>query len=266
MIKKKKPDLWWRIRGLEKMESRFGKNKPIERFLRKRLKSEKVVRVFEFGFGEGKCLIDLRIMFPEKQVELYGINNKKEGRMDKRKDFAENAKKFGISIPKKSLLPKPFFYDAGKGLKFKSNYFDIIISQVAFPYVGDKAKLIEDFWRVLKPGGKALLHIDSYEESFPDFLQINKETPRLNIYNKNKLIKLSIYLNKFRKKGFDVKLKLKRKGKIEYGILIMEKNSKKPLKLGLKYDNDSSFDLYRFIHEKKVRNVWWGIRSVFKTK
>ncbi len=265
-MKKKKPDLWWRMRGLGEMETRFGKNKPIERFIKKRLKSKKVVRVLEFGFGEGRCLLDIRTIFPEKQVELYGINDKKEGKIHKRKDFVTNAKKFGLTVPITTLLPKPFFYDAGKGLKFKSNYFDIIISQVAFPYVDDKAKLLENFWRVLKPGGKAFLHIDSYEESFPDFLQINKETPRFNIYNNKKLIKLGVYLNKFRKKGFDVKLKKERKGKIEYRTLIMNKNTTKPLKFGLKYDDDSSFDLYRFIHEKKVRNVWWGIRSVFKTK
>lgn len=266
MGKEKKPDLWWRMRGLDKMESRFGKNKSIEKFIKQRLKSEKVVRVLEFGFGEGKCLIDLRIMFPDKKVDLYGINDKKEGKMRGQRDFITNAKKFGLSLSKSSYLPKPFFYDAGKGLKFKSNFFDMIISQVAFPYVHNKAKLIEEFWRVLKPGGKAFIHIDSYEKSFPDFLQINKETPRFNIYDKGKLIKLSKHLNKFRKKGFNVKLKTDKEGKIEYGILIIEKNSKKSLKLGLEYDDDYSFDLYRFIHEKKVRNVWWGTRSVFKAK
>jgi ubiquinone/menaquinone biosynthesis C-methylase UbiE len=259
-----KPKLWWRIRGLDKMEMRFGKDKPIEKFIKKRLKSQKIVRVLEFGFGEGRCLLDLRTIFPNKQVELYGINKKKGGGMHQRKDFAINAKKFGLTIPKPTLLPKPFFYDAGKGLKFKSNYFDIIISQVAFPYVGDKAKLLEEFWRVLKPEGKAFLNIDSYESYYPDFLQINKESPRFVIYKKGKLIKLSSYLTTFRKKGFDIAFKRKMKRALRF--VLMTKNTKKQLNLRLKYDNDSSFNLTIFNKEKKIHGVWWGTRSVFKTK
>ena len=264
-MRRKRVDLWWRSRGLSKMERRFGKNKPLEKFIKKRLKTEKIVRVLEFGFGEGKCLLNLRVIFPDKKVELYGINNKKEGNMYSRKDFAKNAKRFGLNISKIAVLPKPFFYDAGKGLKFKSGYFDLIISQVAFPYVGDKAKLLEEFWRVLKIGGRAYLHIDSYEKKFPDFLQINKETPRFNIYHNNRLIKLSAYLGKFKKKGFNIKFATK-KWKITYGFVLIDKNVAKPLNLGLKYDDDASFDLTKFIDKKKIRNVWWGIRSVFKIK
>jgi SAM-dependent methyltransferase len=246
------------------MEARFGKNKPIERFIKKRLKSEKVVRVLEFGFGEGKCLLDLRTIFPDKQVELFGVNKKKEGGMYKRSDFVKNAKKFGFSVPKLALLPKPFFYDAGKGLRFKSNYFDIIISQIAFPYVDDKSKLLEEFWRVLKPQGKAFLNVDSYEIYYPDFMQINKETPRFVIYKGNKLIKLSAHLNKFRKKGFDIRFKKKKNRALRF--VLMKKNRTKPFKLRLKYDDDSSFNLTRFHKEKKIQGVWWGTRSVFKIK
>ena len=264
MKKEKKPKLWWRTRGLDKMEMRFGKNNPIERFIKKRLKSEKVVRVLEFGFGEGKCLLDLRTIFPDKRIELYGVNEKKEGGMYKRSDFVKNAKKFGLSIPQPTLLPKPFFYDAGKGLSFKSNYFDIIISQIAFPYIGDKSKLLEEFWRVLKPQGKVFLNVDSYEKYYPDFLQINKETPRFVIYEGNKLIKLSVHLNKFRKKGFDVRFKRKKEKALRF--VLMKKNKTKPLNLGLKYDDDSSFDLTVFNKEKNIHGVWWGTRSVFKTK
>ena len=169
-----------------------------------------------------------------------------------------------MPIPRLTLLPKPFFYDAGKELRFKSDYFDIIISQVAFPYVDNKAKLLEEFWRVLKPGGKAFLNIDSYEKYYPDFMQINKETPRWIIYDNKKLIKLSAYLDKFRKKGFDIKFKRKINRALRF--VLMEKNTTKPLNLCLKYDNDASFDLTVFNKEKKIQGVWWGNRSVFKTK
>ncbi len=257
-----KHPLWYRIRGLEKMEARFGNNL-IQKFIRQRLSTENTVRILELGFGEGVCLLELRALFPDKRVKFYGINDIKKGNMKKRSDFLENAKKFGIDVPK-NLLPKPFFYDAGKGLHFDDNYFDAIISQVAIPYVGDKSKLLEEFWRVLKPQGKAFLHIDTYEKFYPDFLQVSKETPRFVIYKKGKLIKVSEHLNKFRKKGFDVRFKIK-KGKANRCVL-MKKTTTKPLKLGLRYDEDSSFDLTRFNKEKKIRGVWWGTRSVFFMK
>jgi len=184
--------------------------------------------------------------------------------MHQRKDFATNAKKFGLPIPKPTLLPKPFFYDAGKGLKFKSGYFDIIISQVAFHYVGDKAKLLEEFWRVLKLQGKAFLQIDYYKKYYPDFLQINKETPRFVIYENNKLVKLSSYLNKFRKKGFDIRLKKKKDQALRF--VLIKKNKTDSLKLGLKYDDDSLFNLTKFYKEKKKKRIWRGTRSVFKLK
>jgi len=263
-MKKENKNRWWATRGMDKMEQKFGKSKPIERFIKQRLKSQRVVRVLEFGFGDGKCLLDLRTIFPDKQVEIYGIN-KKKGKISQRKDFIANAETFGLPVPKSGLLPKPFFYDAGNGLKFNSNYFDVIISQVAFHYVGDKAKLLEEFWRVLKPEGKAFIEIDSYREIYPDFMQINKETPRFVIYDKSgKLVKLSTHLNKVRGKGFGIRLRRKNSGTA--GYILMEKNTKKPLNLGLKYVDDYSFDLTVFIPEKKIQGVWWGNRSVFKKK
>jgi ubiquinone/menaquinone biosynthesis C-methylase UbiE len=255
---------WWVSRGLDKMEGRFGKSKPIQRFIKQRLASQKVIRVLELGFGDGKCLLDLREAFPDRRVELYGVIRKKSKVISRRKDFEVAAKMFGMAFPKQRLLPKPYFYDAGNGLKFESNYFDVIISQVAFHYVGDKAKLIEEFWRVLKPKGKAFVEIDSFQKNYPDFLQINKETPRFVIYRNDKLVKLSSYLKKFRDKGYNIKLKQKSSGAA--GYLMIEKNTSKNLKLNLEYDNDSSLDLTRFNNEKKIRGVWWGNRSVFVVK
>ena len=128
----------------------------------------------------------------------------------------------------------------------------------------DKAKLLEEFWRVLKPKGRAFVEIDSYKENYPDFMQINKETPRFVIYNKNKLIKLSAHLKKFQNKGFNIRLKRKKNGTA--GYILMEKNTTKPLNLDLHYEDNLSFDLTVFYKEKKIDGVWWGTRSIFKVK
>lgn len=261
-MKKERKGRWWVSRGLDKMESKFG-TKSIQKVIEQRLQTQKIVRILELGFGDGKCLLDIRTLFPDKRVQLYGVN-KKKGKFASRKDFITIAKKFELPVPKPELLPRPFFYDAGEGLKFKSNYFDIIMSQVAFHYIGDKAKLIEEFWRVLKPHGKAFLEVDSYKEIYPDFMQTNKETPRFLIYDGKKLVKLSNYLKKFQKKGFNIKLKRENNGTAKY--LLIEKNMSKPLKLGLKYEDDLSFDLTTFNSEKEIFGIWWGNRSVFKVK
>jgi ubiquinone/menaquinone biosynthesis C-methylase UbiE len=263
----KKDKLWYRLRGLERMEDRFGNNL-IQKFIEKRLESEKQVRVLEIGFGEGKCLIDLSVKFPQKKVNLYGINIKKLGNMHKKSDFLSNARKFGEEIEKDNL-PTPYFYDAGKGLKFKDNYFDIIISQVAIHYVWDKAKLIEEVWRTLKLNGKAFLHVDGHlKENYPDWMRFNKETSRFIIYKNGSMVKTSNYISSFKEKGFNITMK-NSKSKPDQKIILIEKNTPKKLDLNLKFDGNSTIDLSKLKGSDEFKTdggVWWGARSVFRIK
>jgi ubiquinone/menaquinone biosynthesis C-methylase UbiE len=256
----------YRERGLNKMEAQFG-NKAVQKFINARLKTQKTVRILEIGFGEGKCLLDLRRRFPGKNVMLYGISDKRKCGMHRQGDFLANAEKFGIIIPN-SNLPKPYFYDAGRGLRFSSAYFDAIVSQVSFHYVGNKAKLIEDVWRVLKPGGRAFIHADTSDnEKYPDFMKLNLETPRFIIYQGKKMIRLSAYLRQLRKKGFDILLK-NAVNKSSRRILLITKNKAEKLNLRLKYDENSTLDLKRIRNTDKYKtdsSVWWGTRSVFHT-
>ena len=57
-------------------------------------------------------------------------------------------------------LPEIHFCDA-ESLPFPSGHFDVIVSQVAVPYVARKDRLLAETWRALKPGGTAFLHMDS---------------------------------------------------------------------------------------------------------
>ena len=166
------------------MEYRLGKN-IVSNFIKKRLKDNGEVRVLEIGFGEGKVLLDLKALFPDKRVKLFGLNKKKEGNMHGKNDFIKNSKLFGLKIDNNNL-PVPYFYDAGERLKFKDNYFDLVISQVSFHYFGNKAKLLEEIWRVLKIDGRAFLHIDEdVRKGSPDWMYLNADTPRFVIYQKN---------------------------------------------------------------------------------
>jgi len=259
-----RPKLWYRSRGLRKMESRLGK-KVVRNFIKRRLKDNEEVRVLEIGFGEGKVLLDLRVLFPDKRVKLFGINKKKEGNMHGRNDFLKNARKFGLKVDKNNL-PKCYFYNAGDGLKFKDNYFDLIISQVSFHYVGDKSKLLEEIWRVLKLNGMAFLHIDeNVRERSPDWMHLNAGTPRFVIYENGGLIKIGDYLNKFNRKGFEIELK---KNKNRF-LIFIKKTLNEKLDLKLNFDKISSMDLQKISYgdeHKKSWGVWWGTRSVFNVK
>lgn len=259
----KKEKLWWRKRGLDRMEERFG-NK-IVKFVKQRLKTEKTVRILEIGFGEGKCLLELGAMFP--QVELYGINELKAGKMRKKSDFAENAKLFGIK-PNKNL-PKPYFYDAGKGLKFDDGYFDVVISQVAIHYVGNKFKLYEEIWRVLKKGGKAFLHVDRTRvPELPEHLRVKTETPLHIVYRGDELIPLKKLIAQKRKEGHDISLVWDLPKKKQRSIL-MTKNMNKKLDFDLKYDSKKTVYLTKQRDDdpsKAKPGIWWGTRSVFHVK
>ena len=166
-------------------------------------------------------------------------------------------------------MPKPFFYDAGEGLHFESNFLDLIISQVAFHYVADKAKLIEEMWRVLKPNGKAFLYIDgSPKDNYPDFMKFNKETPRFIIYNDDEMVKLSTYVKGIEEEGYNIKFRDASNNK-DQRILLLTKNTEKNLNFGLNFDGNSTLYLTEMRDTDSFKTeggVWWGTRSVYQVK
>jgi ubiquinone/menaquinone biosynthesis C-methylase UbiE len=147
----------------------------------------------------------------------------------------------------------------------------LVISQVTFLYITNKAKVLEEVWRVLKPGGKAFLHIDGYLnvfdklDNYPEFLKINAETPRFIIYENKKVIKLSKLL-KIYHNGYDIKLLKSKIGTNR--LLIMKKNNNKNFFLGLTYDDNSSLSLHNIREFKKINKhnylAWNGNMSVFR--
>lgn len=257
-----------RSRNLKSFNEKFSSN-IVENTIQEMIaKNKGKVRVLEIGCGEGRVLMELRKMFPD--TELYGINKSPWKAMKGSKSLMHTGtyyKIFSKSEIKKIRLPKIQFYDAKK-LKSKSNYFDLVISQVAIQYVDRKDTLLEEVWRVLKPGGKAFLNIDSRHKKVPDIL--NLETPRFIVYRKGKIVPVKILVSEMRKKGFGIEyhnydMIERRIPKVRANIM-MHKNTVKPLKFNLKFDSDSSFDLSALNKEKDKWSYYWGYRSVFLKK
>lgn len=246
-----------RSRSLEKMEEKFGKG-VIVKAIENVLKLEDKVRILEVGCGEGRVLMELRKLFP--QIELHGINKNPWPAMKGSESLRKTAlfyKIFTHTELKGIELPQIHFYDAKK-LEFKDNYFDLIISQVAIPYVARKDRLLEEVWRTLKKGGSAFLHFDSREEDYPDFMQ--HDSPRFIIYQNGREYPLKKVIADIRKRGHDINY-IKTDSKI---TILMEKNTSKKFKMGLEFDALSSFNLNTLNEENKNWHVYWGYRSVYR--
>jgi len=255
-----------RSRCLEDFNKRFSKDS-VQKIIRSAIRQSKdgTVRVLEIGCGEGRVLMELCRLFPS--IELHGINKAPWPAMKGRQSLRRTATYYNIfkkSELSKIILPKIQFYDASE-LKFKDAYFDLIISQVAIPYVERKDRLLEECWRVLKRDGKALLHIDSLRPDNPDFLQT--KIPRFVIYRKRKRVDLKSIISEKKRAGYSIRLKsVRREDGVEKYNIILKKNNSKPLRLGLEFDEVSSFNIYPLDKEHRYSDIFWGYRSVFRIK
>jgi ubiquinone/menaquinone biosynthesis C-methylase UbiE len=248
-----------RSRSLEQFNAHWDEH-ALEKAIEAALKRNSPVRVLEIGCGEGRVLMELRKKFPD--IELHGINKKPWRAMKDEKSLMRTGtfyKIFSRESVKKIQLPKIHFYNAEK-LHFEENYFDIVYSQVAIHYIKRKDILFEEIWRVLKPEGEALLHIDSSaKEPKPDFM--NTDIPRFIIYKGNEKISTQKYFAQLNSSGHVLALTTHD----GYTKLHMTKNSDKPLVFGLQLDEHSSFDLSLLnAGKEKWEDNFWGYRSVFR--
>jgi SAM-dependent methyltransferase len=234
--------LHYRSRGLDAMNKRFSVD------INKYIKGN----ILELGFGEGKCLLEL-CKFPN--VNVHGINNIKEKGVYCEEDLMINAHNWNISNFK---LPNIYFYDISGSLRFSDNFFDTIISQFTVHYVKDKINLLEECWRVLKPGGNAFLHIDTLPTVFiPYIMQRNTETPRLIIKKNNQIIKFSNHL-----KSFSNITLADAKNSSNNRVVYMHKENSDKLNLGLQFNENATIDLL-CEEDFNVPPIYWGIRSVY---
>jgi len=255
-----------RSRSLAKFDVHFGPDALVHAIRRALRRSREPVRVLEVGCGEGRVLLELRRRFPE--IELHGINRTPWPAMRGPESLRRAAVHYGIFTRaqiKSVKLPLIHFYNAKK-LHFRDRSLDVVYSQFAIPYVDRKDMLLEEIWRALKVGGVALLYIDSERHSTPYFLRAS--APCWVIYHRGRLMPLQWLARRMSARGFDVRCTLRpnltdpTKRSVH---LILRKNTRRALRLGLTFDASSSFDLA--LLNPKLKHMrgktFWGYRSVY---
>ena len=244
-----------RSRPLAHYEKKFGSD-AIKRFIAERRPACPNQRILEIGCGEGRVLLELHKLFPG--LELHGINKKPWPAMTGTQSLLEIARHHGIYALDEidvATLPQMHFYDACK-LDFPDNYFDLIISQVCFPYISRKDLLLEDVWRSLKVGGKALLELDC-RRSAPEADFLTGDAPCFIIYNGHQRLPLSEFFVRLQRSGVQLQYHS------ATHALVLVKSSETALRLGLTFDEISSFELSR-LQDEATDPRFWGFRSVFR--
>ena len=259
---KKKAGTFSRRRGLEYFETLFPPGLVATTI--ERAESDPV-RVVEVGCGEGKLLLDILKRFPT--VEAHGINKRPWPAMTGPQSYRETARRYEVFDEadfENIRWPTVKFYDAEE-LRFEDATVDLVASQIAIPYVERKDRLLEEVWRVLRPGGRALLNVDSRGDGEPDFLSVR--SPRFVVRRPTGNISLLTLLEERRASGFDVRVEETepdpRGGRVRVNVR-MEKNRMEPLALGLDLDGTSSFPLRILSPGESSSPTFWGFRSVFR--
>jgi len=241
--------------------------------VKKKLLEAKNPRVLEVGCGKGFLLLDLLKQFPN--LRLTGVNKSKAHGIKDRKELAIRAREYGLTL-NTHQTPNIIFSDA-TNLPFPSSFFDIAVSQVTFLHIRNKAEALSEIFRVLKPGGIALISLGGYSirrrigYSMPYFYKnIQKKlgtdyNPRFLVKSESGLIKLSSFFDLVRS-NYLIELKTKPfVSKSQRGIahwLIMKKGKNQNLHLPLKYLSKESRRLTQ--KYSKCNPVNWGVIDVYQ--
>jgi SAM-dependent methyltransferase len=103
------------------------------------------LRVLDVGCGTGKQLAADRAHFP--RLTLVGV------------DLSSRM----LAIAKARAPDVTWVRGDGQSLPFASASFDYVTSQFSYPHVPDKRRLVQEIFRVMRPGGRfVLLNIDPW--------------------------------------------------------------------------------------------------------
>jgi ubiquinone/menaquinone biosynthesis C-methylase UbiE len=126
---------------VEDWQNKISSGKSLVSFFKERVGDIPGKKVLDVGFGSG----GIAIAFNLAGAVSYGVDVDPELKIIADKNIAENSAKAELKI-----------YD-GVNLPFPDNFFDYIVSSSVLEHVSFPEKLLNDVFRVLKPGGRFLL-------------------------------------------------------------------------------------------------------------
>ena len=178
-----------RARGIADLDRLVG-GVSIE--IEERLAQQEVVRILELGCGYGTALLELHARFG-RQVELHGLNRLHgDGNADILLRNGRDRGLFGDDPPGVDELPSMAYGDIAAGLPFPDDFFDLVYSQVAWLYFGNKVGVVREVMRVLRNDGLAKIDADEIRPGLP------VEYARLvEIWEDGTLIPFGEYLRRF---------------------------------------------------------------------
>ena len=178
-----------RGRGVHDLEQRVG---PVLAEIDARLARRDVVRVLELGAGYGTALLELRARYGAR-VELSGMN--REPRDGNPEILLRNAADRGLPVddsgPERAL-PAMAYGNVAGGLPFADDAFDLVVSQVAWLYFGDKIGVLREVMRVLAPEGLAKIDADDRVPKLPP-----ESTRLVEIWQDGRLVPFGDYLRRY---------------------------------------------------------------------
>ena len=127
-----------------------------------RLERQERVNVLELGCGYGIALLDLVARYGER-VRAVGVGLRAQD--GDREILRREAVARGIAGA--TPLPALVYADVAAGLPFADGRFDLVASQVAWLYFGNKIGVVRETMRVLAPGGIAMIDADETLASVP---------------------------------------------------------------------------------------------------
>jgi len=191
-----------RSRSLEQIDHKILRHsRVVEETLDELLSLGRPLRVLEVGFGRGRALVELAWTFRASDVEFFGVDLERTRPVTQSEDLRLVAREFDI-IPAGELegfrVPSLDFYDA-QDLRFEDETFDLVYTAVTMRFMPRKADFLREVCRVLRPGGRALLHVGESGWRYPQGpvsgdATVTPYRSRLVLVHGGELIPLPAYL------------------------------------------------------------------------